>query len=144
MKNQARGIILCVLMIALLSGCTAEAKSLEVNKAWARPAGVGENSAVYFTISNPGEADRLLSASGDMARSVELHMSQMDSSGMMQMIPQEAVELPAGGSVEFKMGGLHVMLVELTRELKMGETITLELTFENAGKVTVQAGVKMP
>lgn len=144
MKIQARVFLLSALLIALLSGCAAGGQSLQVKNAWARPASIGENSAVYFVIANSGQADRLLSASGDMARSVEVHMSQMDNSGMMQMIEQDAVDIPANSEVEFKMGGLHIMLVDLTRNLNSGDTITLTLNFENAGPITVEAGVKMP
>jgi len=144
MKIQARVILLSALLIALLVGCASNEQTLQVKNAWARPAASGENSAVYFVIANTGQADRLLSASGDVAHSVEVHMSQMDSSGMMQMIEQDAVDIPANSEVEFKMGGLHVMLVELTRDLKNGETITITLHFEKAGPITVDAGVKMP
>jgi hypothetical protein len=71
----------------------------------------------------------------------EVHETKMEG-GVMKMSPVSKVEVPAGGKVEFKPGGYHIMLMELQRDLKEGETITITLTFEKSGNVTVQASVK--
>ena len=52
------------------------------------------------------------------------------------------LELPVGGQVEMKPGGYHVMLVNLTRDLKPGSSVKVTLTLENAGKLTVEAHVR--
>jgi len=58
----------------------------------------------------------------------------------------DKVALPAGKSVEFKPGGYHVMLMDLTGPLKEGDTVPLTLTVEDrAGKkqtLEVKARVK--
>lgn len=63
---------------------------------------------------------------------------------MMMMEPQEAVEIPAGENVQFQPGGLHVMLVGLKNDLKVGDTLKVTLKFETAGEITVEAEVKEP
>lgn len=65
-------------------------------------------------------------------------------SGAMKMRPVESVPLPAGGTVEFKPGGLHVMLLELKRDLKAGDAFAVTLKFEKAGPQTVQVTVREP
>lgn len=51
---------------------------------------------------------------------------------------------PAGGAVAFKPGGLHVMLMDLERDLKPGDTFSLTLKFEKAGARSVQVTVRQP
>lgn len=108
-------------------------------------ADAGGNSAVYMRIVNSGgAADRLVAASTDAAAAVELHESRMVGD-VMQMAPVEGgIPVPANGEVELKPGGLHVMLIGLTRDLQPGDTVTLTLTFEGAGAVTVEAPVRQP
>ena len=47
------------------------------------------------------------------------------------------LELKAGQSVELKPGGLHVMFMDLKRQLKQDETVMATLKFEKAGTVEV-------
>lgn len=142
----------CFLLLALLmilSGtlisCSPGSfnQSISVMDAWARPAALGQNGAAYFTLKNPtGQADRLLSATTEIAQAAEFHLSEMDANGVMSMRPQEFVDVPAGGQVEFEPGGLHVMLVGLTKDLKGGDSFSLTLQFEEAGDVNVEVQVQ--
>ena len=61
---------------------------------------------------------------------------------MMGMRPVARVEIPAGGSLQLKPGSYHVMLIGLARDLAVGDTIDLTLTFEKAGSITVKAQVR--
>jgi copper(I)-binding protein len=58
----------------------------------------------------------------------------------MQMAPQ--VKVPAGATVPFAPGGYHVMLMGVTAELKAGDKVLLQLSFQNAGVVKVSAEVR--
>ncbi|MFN8040609.1 MAG: copper chaperone PCu(A)C [Acidimicrobiales bacterium] len=62
--------------------------------------------------------------------------------GAMGMQEVSSIEIPAGGSVQLKPGGYHIMLMELAAPLKKGETVAITLTFEKGGNQTVQAQVK--
>ena len=140
-------IVIFVLLLAtlLVSACGAASGELTIQDAWARPANTGENGAAYFIIENgTASDDTLMSVSSDIATAAEVHMSMGDANGVMSMQMQEAVTIPAGEPVEFKPGGLHVMLVNLTRDLKPGETITLTLNFKETGNVVVEVPVKEP
>ena len=102
----------------------------------------GAMSAAYMTIRNVGsEDDRLIKAQSDVSQVVELHTME-EKDGVMSMHPVEAIDVPANGSAELKPGGFHVMFIGLTRDLNVGEQVTVTLTFEKAGEVTVQADVR--
>jgi copper(I)-binding protein len=133
-----------LLLVAIwMCSCGPSNKSIKVTNAWARPAQAGDNGAVYFVIeNNTGQADDLLSGASEVAQAVELHMSSMDSNGTMTMEHQMSVPVPDRGKVEFKPGGLHVMLVNLSRELKVGDQFPLTLKFNNTGEMTLQVVVK--
>jgi hypothetical protein len=104
----------------------------------------GVTSAAYMIIRNPGDApDRLIKAESDVANIVELHTSEMKD-GVMSMRQVEAIEAPANGEVTLEPGGFHVMLIDVTKDLKVGDTVNLTLTFENAGEMDVQATVREP
>ncbi|HEY5629516.1 MAG TPA: copper chaperone PCu(A)C, partial [Candidatus Limnocylindrales bacterium] len=62
--------------------------------------------------------------------------------GMMTMVEVDKVDIPAGGTVEFKPGGYHIMFMDLTDTLAADQTIDLTLTFANAGPITVKAEVR--
>ncbi|MBS1837464.1 MAG: copper chaperone PCu(A)C [Actinobacteria bacterium] len=62
--------------------------------------------------------------------------------GMMTMQPVEKIPVPADGSVELKPGGLHVMLFGLKKDLAVGMTVPVTLTFEKAGQIQVTAEVR--
>lgn len=129
----------------VLWACTPAAGDLKIEKAWARPGLKGETSAVYFTLTNSREEeDRLTGAGCEVAEAAELHLSMMDMSGTMKMVPQEFVPIPPGQTVEFKPGGLHVMLINLKQELKPGDQFDLTLTFEKTGKKTLPITVQQP
>ena len=56
---------------------------------------------------------------------------------IMRMRPVPGIDVAPGKPVELKPGGLHIMLVGLTRPLQAGESFPLTLTFQNAAPVTV-------
>ena len=56
--------------------------------------------------------------------------------------PIAGVDIPAGGTLELKPGGYHIMLINLKQELKVGDKIELTLTFEKAAPIVVTAEVR--
>jgi len=70
-------------------------------------------------------------------------MHEMVRSGdMMKMAPVKSIAVPAKGKVELKPGGLHLMLFELNKPLKEGDTVNLTLTTDTGAKVQAAAAVK--
>ncbi len=120
-----------------------KAGGIAVSQPWARATAPGAPAgAAYLTVTNSGkEADRLVAASSPAAKTTELH-THIHDNGVMRMRPVEAIDVPAGGTVALKPGGLHVMLMGLTQPLSQGSTVDVTLTFEKAGKVTVPVAVQ--
>ncbi len=138
---NVRFVLACTVLTLLLAACGAAGSGeLQVNDVWARPGLAGGNSAIFFVVINPGEADLLLSASSQAAEAVELHQTIMQD-GNMQMVHQMNVPVPTGETV-FKPGGLHVMLIGLKGDLKAGDTFPVTLVFEKAGEKTLTVTVR--
>ena len=132
-------ILLGGVFTAIFSG------ALTVKDAWARPGTAGDNSAVYFVIDNRStSSDQLLSAACDAAMMTQIHQTTIDASGNASMKEQENVPVTTRGQVNFKPGGLHVMLMDLKQDLKPGDKLSVTLTFEHAGEVKIEALVREP
>lgn len=91
----------------------------------------------YMTITNDGaDDDRLIAVRADFPR-VMLHTTE-ETDGVARMIHLDAVEIPAGETVSFAPGGLHVMFMGLDgNPLRAGDSIAATLVFESAGEVDV-------
>lgn len=117
------------------------AGTITIEQPWARAAVQGGTGGVFLTIRNSGQqADRLVSVTSPLPRATELHTTVRDGD-VMRMRPVEAIEVPPGGSVTLRPGGLHVMLVGLSQPMTAGGTVPVTLTFERAGAVPVQVPV---
>jgi copper(I)-binding protein len=103
----------------------------------------GAMGAVYMTIRNPdSQPDRLVKARTDAAKAVELHTVSQDKNGIMAMHPADGIDVPANGEATLQPGGMHIMLIGLTRDLNVGDQVTVTLTFAKAGDRAVTAIVR--
>ncbi|WP_333785181.1 copper chaperone PCu(A)C [Thermocrinis sp.] len=127
-------------LIGLGAGALALAQpKIEVKDPWVRLVPPNsKNTAAYMKIENKGtEADKLVDASNNVSKITELHETV---GGKMRKV--NAIEVPAGKTVELKPSGLHVMIIDLKEPLKEGQTVEITLKFEKAGEIKVQAPVK--
>ncbi len=148
MKRVSIGLLL--VLIGVLAACsTSEPQSsgqLEVKDVWGRNSPMAApNGAFYMTIvNNTGEDEQLLSAAADVCSVVELHEMYTMDNGAMGMRPVEGgiINIPAGETVQLKVGGLHVMCIDKMRALETGEQVPLTLTFAKAGEMVVNAEIR--
>ncbi|MFM8899092.1 MAG: copper chaperone PCu(A)C [Burkholderiales bacterium] len=141
-----RSLITAVMVLSALTSQAHSFKvgSIDIGHPWARPTAAGQAAGGgYLKLTNAGAADRLLSASSEVAASVELHTMTMDGN-VMRMRQVEGIDVPAGQTVELKPGGLHIMFMGLKAPLKVGDKFPLKLKFEKAGEVTVTVNVEQP
>jgi periplasmic copper chaperone A len=114
-----------------------------VSDAWVRATAAGaDSSAAYLVITNPGPADALVRASSTSADAVTLHQTTTDPSGMTEMGTLDVIGVPAGGTVKLEPGGLHLMIMGLHEPLVAGASVEIDLVFEHAGTVVVQAAIR--
>lgn len=119
----------------------ASAGGVTVSNAWARATpGGAKVGAAYMTIKSDN-GDTLLAASSDAAAVTELHTHILEGD-VMKMRKVDSVEISKGGSVSFEPHGYHVMLIDLKKPLKEGDTVKLTLKFKNAGDITAEAKVQ--
>ena len=107
----------------------------------ATPPGI-KNSGVFLVLkNNSGTAHALVKAHAAVAGVTELH-THIKEDGMMKMIPVDKIDIPANADTHLKPGGLHIMLINLKKDLKPGEEIELSLTFEDERTKTLTVPVK--
>ena len=100
-------------------------------------------SAAFMILHNHGMKERtVIAAHSDVADAVELHNHIMED-GMMKMRRVDAIAVPGHAEVVLKPGGLHIMLIGLTRGLEVGEKVTLELEFADGERLSFKAPVQM-
>jgi copper(I)-binding protein len=124
----------------------AFAGDIMIEDAYARAStGMSKSGAAFMIIKNLGDSDdRLVSAASDVAMRVELHTHISDANGVMKMVEvEEGFAIPAGGEHALQRGGDHVMFMGLNRPLEQGDTVTVTLTFEKAGEMTVDIPVDL-
>ena len=93
----------------------------------------------FMTLTNSTNEDRtLIGGISDSAGLIEIH-EVID--GEMKAMPDGLV-VPANGSVKLRMGGYHVMLMELNNELIPGDEVSVTLKFDDGSEVSYTAPVK--
>ncbi len=116
-----------------------------VKDAWVRGTVAQQQATGMFAQITSSSGGRLVSASSPVAGVVEIHEMKMDGD-VMKMKASPGLDLPAGKTVELKPGGYHVMMMDLKRQLKAGETVALTLVIEGADRkretLEVQATVR--
>lgn len=136
--------LLSIAVLFVLTGLSFAQSKVVVEDAW-----IGEVppsspvAAAYMTIRNEGTADdKLLSVTTSVAGHTMIHETMVDDKGVAKMEMIDALVIPAGKSVTLKPGGTHVMLMDMKEPVTGKEKIVLDLKFENAGDIKVEAPVK--
>ena len=97
----------------------------------------------FFTVTNKGQSDdRLIGATSNIAGRVEIHEMAMENDVMKMRELPDGLSIPAGATVELKPGGYHIMFMDLNTGLSQGDTVTVTLEFEKAGKTTLTMPVE--
>ncbi len=133
-----------LIALATLPAHAHESKigAITIDHPYARATGAGQaTGGGYMKLVNGGAADRLVSLSADVAKTVELHEMKMEGD-VMKMRQVAGIPLAAGQTVELKPGGYHVMFVGLKAPLKAGDSFPMKLRFEKAGEVTVDVKIE--
>jgi copper(I)-binding protein len=143
LAGLATVLLSCTPIAALAQDATVGA--LSITHGWSRATPPAAKTGVgYLTIANTGGTDdRLTGIAIDpaIAEAAEIHTMSMDNGIMRMRAVDGGVALPAGQTVELAPAGIHIMLVGLKAPLKDGTRVTLTLSFEKAGNVTVELPV---
>lgn len=123
----------------ILAGCSG-APRLEIGEPEARLSGsLAGVCAVFVRIANSGDrGDALVGASADLPGAVaEIHEVRGG-----RMVRSDRLPIPAGGSLELRAGGPHIMVFQLPPGAGAGRELGLRLLFERSGerRVSVRIG----
>lgn len=105
--------------------------------------GEGAPGAFYMTITGGAEDDRIVGAESPGCGETVIHESVEDDEGMMMMQHVEGgIPVAAGSEVVLEPGGLHLMCLEPTDALVVGESVPLTVAFAEAGNIETEALVE--
>jgi len=155
--NNLRRLLLPIAWLALASAATCMAasarpvpdmalappKGVRVESAWVRAAPPSAMMlAGYMTVRNDGKTPVVFkSAQSDVFGMVELHRTTIVN-GVSTMRAAGEQSIPAGGALRIEQGGLHLMLMQPRRELKVGDRVRFQLHFADGTALDVVAPVR--
>jgi copper(I)-binding protein len=114
-----------------------------VSDAYVREVPPGQmNSAAFMTLNNQSDVDHaVVAASSPAAKVTELH-THINEAGVMKMRQVERIDVAAHSQTVLEPGGLHVMLMGLSGDLKQGQDVTITLTLDDGSQTMVSAPVR--
>jgi copper(I)-binding protein len=132
--------------LALLAGSLLSVSALaqvSVSEPWIRATVPAQKVTGAFMRVQSATAARLVGVQTDVAGRAELHEMAMNGQ-TMRMRRVESIELPAGKPVNLASGGYHIMLMDLKRQVKEGETLGLTLQVQDAAGKRQDVKVSVP
>lgn len=114
-----------------VAGTSHDGENLSFESAYIRGLPpVQKNTAAFGQLKNHSQHDlQLKRIHSPIASTIEVHQHIMDG-GTMKMRKVENVSIAAGGTLEFKPGGLHIMMMDVKKMPLEGESVKLEMCFE--------------
>lgn len=142
--------VVLLFTILLFSGCGDEPKKNPPQKSesdkiqnWARPGVQGQMSGAYFVYKNPlSIADTLISVYSPQAMMTQIHESYTTEDGLAGMREKKEIVVYSDETLVLKQGGLHVMLMNLKKDLSENDSVEVALEFTKAGTVKLKLPVK--
>ena len=101
--------------------------NIDITEAWTRASGNAMTAPIYLHIVSGKDPDKLLGVEVAVAGKIELR----DEMGRAMPVP--AIDVPAGGTVNFAPGGRYLNLVGLKAPLKEGDSFLVTFKFDKAG-----------
>ncbi|MDN3521129.1 copper chaperone PCu(A)C [Halomonas ramblicola] len=124
-------------LVLWLFSSTALAADLEVENPRLRLLPGDLPAAGYYGLRNTSDETMVLvGAQSPAFARVMLHRSVEDD-GQVQMRHVPRLVIESGDSVDFAPGGYHLMLMERSRPLAVGDEVTVTLEFEDGRRLPV-------
>ncbi|HET7266861.1 MAG TPA: copper chaperone PCu(A)C [Oleiagrimonas sp.] len=116
--------------------------AVTVDHAWVRLLPGTLPAGGYATVHNSGNTPRTVTgASSRDYKHVMLHQSTTQG-GMSRMRMIDKLTVPAHATVKLTPGGYHLMLMNATHTIKVGDMIPVTLHFADGKTLTVQFKVR--
>lgn len=151
MRMASMAWLLVVALIGFTGGpaAAAEGSAVVFDDVWARAASEGHMSAVYMKVTNAGTADvAIVAAETGVADRTEVHETKTEItfedgkvSQVMRMEEIDRLDVVAGATVALEPGGLHIMLIDLTRDIEEGDRFTLHVQLADGTRIPLDVTV---
>ncbi|MDE1951289.1 MAG: copper chaperone PCu(A)C [Betaproteobacteria bacterium] len=115
---------------------------VQASGAWIRwlPANLPAGGYVLLTNTSAKPVELVGADSPDYGNAM-LHQS-VSKNGVMEMLHVDKVVIPAHGSMAFKPGSFHIMLMQPKKGVKPGDTVPITLKFAGGEAMTVNFDVR--
>ncbi len=148
MKRLLLSLFILITVFAL-SGCQAQAAttpapSMKVVTPWVLPAAKGKNTIVAMTLqNNASKTDTLVKAESNVTTRIHFIVpNTVDQSS--QTMEVDRLSIPANGQIDFRQTGTMLLMMGVSKDVQVGDQISLTLTFENSEPVTVIVNAVSP
>ena len=128
---------------AAASLAAAASAPVTVTGGWVRSTVAGQKGSGAFMKITAKEGVQLTRVSSPVAGVAEVHEMTMNGD-VMRMRAVPVLNIPAGGAVELKPGGYHLMLMDLKQALPVGSTVPVTLVFKHGKGAESRVDVKLP
>ncbi len=132
-------------MVLMCSNTGLAAAQISVSEAWIQAAPPTVSMfAGYLIIENQDPTDATIERfESPRFGAIEMHHTMMKE-GMAEMMHQKSFQVPANGMLKLEPHGRHLMLLEPTSPLKLGEEISFKVVAHDGRETTFTAIVKKP
>ncbi|WP_286234655.1 copper chaperone PCu(A)C [Thalassotalea sediminis] len=130
-------------VISLFSLAVHADNHVKVENGYIRATIPGTNiSSAYMVITNHSmNVKELIGATSNISPRIEIHEHQM-SEGMMKMRQRESIVINMHDAVTLQPSGLHLMIFELNKPLKVGDNVELTLQFKDGEQLPISLPVE--
>jgi copper(I)-binding protein len=105
----------------------ASRSALTMSDGWAKASKAGSMSAAFGMITNPTAKPVRVVAAMSGFGPMQLHEVVMKDGAMVMQQKKGGFVIPAGGTLELKPGGNHLMFMKLSRPIAAGQKVALTL-----------------
>lgn len=135
--KSAAGFVACMVLSV---GCGDAGPPLRVSDVQIiAPLPGRENSAAYLKLTNTSRQPLTIHGfSSPQFGAVEMHRTSIQD-GIARMSALDTLVVPAGTAESFESGGKHLMLLDPRQGLIPGQSVTLEIRYDDGGILLLEA-----
>ncbi len=137
--------VVTILSAAIVAACIAapaRAAQVQLTGGWFRALPEALPAGGYFHLRNDGPDEAVIVAAESPACGMLMLHESIETGGVSRMEMVKNVVVHAGGEIDFKPGGYHLMCMKPNAQMKPGVRVPVTLKFLDGTDVTAAFDVK--